>query len=318
MIQIHGAGVAGSYLYHLLDRNGYDVGIHDIRSSPDCRCAWGIAYKEAKRLYREIGINLDDYILLKPAYIVVNGIWLRNKNVVIFDKKGLLEELWSCMEFGNANAKHTDVELRIDATGAARALLPKIENDRVLPTRQCMEKNRAEENIYIQMDRTGYSWAFPLGNNRWHIGAGNVSMQAIESFIKRLREKHGFEGRRTICSCTGKVRMLQPSKCRPFIAGNVVGVGEAIGCVSGAGEGNVPALESARILFECLDKDELTSYEAKVLSELEWVEMEQAFVDALLNGKVLAALKALPRIVSIERQRSVEHSLRDIRKILGI
>jgi len=37
-----------------------------------------IAYKQAKKLYREIRIDLDEYILLKPKYAVANGIKIKN------------------------------------------------------------------------------------------------------------------------------------------------------------------------------------------------------------------------------------------------
>ncbi len=77
MIQIYGAGIAGTYLYHLLSSKGLDVAIYDIRKEPDCRCAWGTVYSEAKSYYSEIGLNFDDYVILKPEYVVANGIWLR-------------------------------------------------------------------------------------------------------------------------------------------------------------------------------------------------------------------------------------------------
>lgn len=39
MIQIYGAGIAGTYLYHLLSSEGFEVAIYDKRGEPDCRCA---------------------------------------------------------------------------------------------------------------------------------------------------------------------------------------------------------------------------------------------------------------------------------------
>ncbi len=313
MIQIYGAGIAGTYLYHLLQNSGLDVAIYDKRREPDCRCAWGIVYSEARRLYSRVGINLDDYVLLRPEYIVANGIWLKNRDVVIFDKKQLLSDLW---EF--EIVKIENPELIVDATGVSRALLPPLQEDRVLPTVQFVEKHDVEENLYIQMDRTGYAWAFPLGEGKWHVGAGNVEPGKIAEFIEDLRKKYGFSETETLCRCSAKIRLLQPSKCRPFLFGKVVGVGEAIGCVSGAGEGNVPALDSARILYECIVSDSLNEYEGRILEELEWVEVEQKFVDAMLRGNYLSALKHLPRIISTESRRAVYHSIADIRKLLGL
>ncbi|WP_202319488.1 NAD(P)/FAD-dependent oxidoreductase [Archaeoglobus neptunius] len=312
MIQIFGAGIAGSYLYHLLSKNGFDVKIYDRRREPDCRCAWGTVYSEAKRFYSEIDLDLDEYVLLKPDYVVANGLWMKNRDIVIFDKKKLLSDLWVEMSVEGKP------EVIVDATGVSRAFLPPVENDRVLPTFQCIEKHDAEENIYIWMEKTGYAWAFPLGDGRWHIGAGNVEKERIPEFIGRLREKFGFAKEDSICQCSAKIRMLQPSKCRPFISANVVGVGEAIGCVSGAGEGNVPALASAKILYDCLNEESLSEYEERILRDLDWVEMEQSFVDALLRGSYLTAIRLLPRIIARENRRTVHHTVADFIKLIGL
>ncbi|WP_290595966.1 MULTISPECIES: NAD(P)/FAD-dependent oxidoreductase [unclassified Archaeoglobus] len=311
-IQIYGAGIAGTYLFHLLSENGYKVSIWDKRKEPDCRCAWGIVYKEAKRFYSEIGLNFDDYVLLKPRYVVANGLWLKNRDIVIFDKKRLLSDLWVDLSVSD------NPELIIDATGVSRAFLPPIHEDRVLPTSQCIEKHDVEENIYIQMEKTGYAWAFPLGERKWHVGAGNVEREKIPVFINKLREKYGFEESERACQCSAKVRLLQPSKCLPFVSGNIVGVGEAIGCVSGAGEGNAPSLASAMILFDCINRGNLSEYEGRILKELEWVEVEQRFVDAMLNNKYLSAIRLLPKIIAIENGRTVQHSVKDIRKLINI
>ncbi len=312
MIQIYGAGIAGTYLYHLLSSEGLKVAIYDRRREPDCRCAWGIVYSEAKSFYSEIGLNFDDYVILKPEFVVANGVWLKNRDVVIFDKKKLLSDLWVEMD------KCKKPEIVVDATGVTRAYLPKIENDRVLPTVQTKERHDIEPNLYIRMERTGYAWAFPLRDGWWHIGAGNVDKGEIERLLAELRAKYGFKSTKPACNCIGEVRMLPPSRCKPFVSGNVVGVGEAIGCVSGAGEGNAPALASARILADCLLNSELESYEQRILKELEWVENEQKFVDAMLKGKYLTALRLLPKIIAVESRRTVQHSLEEVRKLIGI
>jgi flavin-dependent dehydrogenase len=311
-IQIYGAGIAGSYLYYLLSDEGFEVSVKDRRGSPDCRCGWGLIYSEAKELYRLIGVNVDEYIITKPEHVVINGMNLKNKNVVIFDKRRLLEDLWKDIRFGEDSS-----DLKIDATGIARAILPPIENDRLFPTFQCIERQEMEENIYIYLTKTGYAWAFPLENSNWHIGAGDINAENIESLICKLKEKYGFKRNERTCNCSGKIRMLQPSKCKPFLHKNIVGVGEAIGCVSGSGEGNVPALHSAKLLYECIVEDRLDEYERRIAEELNWIEVEQKFVDAMLKNSP-KMLIYLPRIIAIERNRTVEHSVSDLRKIMGI
>ncbi len=310
-VQIYGAGIAGSYLYHLLSQNGFDVTIYDIRSKPDCRCAWGFSYSETKSLYREIGINVDDYILSKPKYVVVNDrLWLKNKEIVILDKKRLIEDLWKF------ELREEGGDIIIDATGHSRAILPKIENDAVYATVQYVEKHDLDENIYIYMVRTGYAWAFPLGD-RWHIGAGDLTKERALELIEKLREIYGLKKEKGECSCVGRIRLLPPSKCKPIVYGNVYGVGEAIGCVSGAGEGNAPSLKCAKIFYDCLTEGKLDEYEKRVLDEFWWIELEHEFVSAVQNGKKLKALRLLPKIISVESKRSVEQSFETIKRLLS-
>ena len=311
-IQIYGAGMAGSFLYMLLKQEFEHVGIKDARKTPDCRCAWGIAYREGKKLYSRIGIDLDDYLLLKPKYAIANGLRFKNRNVAIFDRKRLLEDLWNQIEFKEFDG----VNLKIDATGFKRAFLPKIENDRVYPTLQSVEEHDVEENIYIHARKTGYAWAFPLGEKKWHIGAGDLSYDRADELIRKLRAEFGFEENTVVCKCRSKIRLLPPSACKPFVAGDIVGVGEAIGCVSGAGEGNVPSLRCAEILFDCLASDCLNEYESRVLEEFDWIENEHEFVNAVQEGKKLAALLKLPKVVAVESKRSVQQSVLDLFKLL--
>jgi len=312
-VQICGAGIAGSFLYMLLNQD-FEVGITDTRKKPDCRCAWGIAYSEAKELYKEIGIDLEEYVLIRPEYAIANGLRLRNKNIVIFDRKRLLEDLWDQIEFRKIEAK-----IHIDATGFKRALLPKIKSDRVYPTIQTVEKHNIDDNIYIYARKTGYAWAFPLGDGRWHIGAGDLNETRALELIEMLRQEYGFKEKNgKICSCKAKIRLLPPSACKPFKVGDVFGIGEAIGCVSGAGEGNVPSLKSAKIFYECLINDKLEAYEYRILSEFSWIEEEHKFVEAVQNGKRLTALLKLPKIVSIESKRSVSQSIGDLIRFMKV
>ncbi len=312
-IQIYGAGIAGSYLYELLDQNGFDVRIYDVRKVPDCRCAWGIAYDEAKELYGKIGVNLDDYVLSNPKEVIINNkIFLKNKNIRIFDRKRLLEDLWRGMDFEKGEG-----DVVVDATGCSRAILPKIENDKIYYTVQSVERHDADENIYVQMRKTGYAWAFPLGD-RWHIGAGDLSYERAMELVEKLREVYGFERKGEECQCRARIRMLPPSRCRPIVHGNVYGVGEAVGCVSGGGEGNAPSLRCAYLFFECLRDGRLEEYEKRVLEEFWWIEEEHKFVAAVQEDRKFTALRLLPKVVSIESKRSIHQSVKDIKNLLNL
>jgi flavin-dependent dehydrogenase len=314
-IQIYGAGMAGSFLYHLLKEDGFDVTIFDKRKTPDCRCGWGTVYSEAKEIYRKIGLSFDEYVLVKPKGVVANGVFFKNKDLVTFDRKKLLEDLWQEMDF----EERRKVDIIIDATGVARAILPPIENDRVGIAYQCVEKHDAEDNFYIHLEKTGYAWAFPLADGKWHIGAGEMEKERVIHLLDGLRKRYGFKNSESgVCNCWGSLRMMKLSDCRPFIYENIVGVGESIGTVSGAGEGNIPSLISANVLFECLKEGRLDEYEKRIFRELEWVENEQKFVEALLNRKVFSVIKLLPKIIAHEKKRTVEHSIMDIKKLLDL
>ncbi len=312
-IQIYGAGIAGSYLYHLLSQNGFSVSIYDVRSKPDCRCAWGFSYSETKELYRKIGLNVDDYLLSKPKYVVVNDrIWLKNKEITILDKKRLMEDLW------DFEMRDEGGDVIVDATGSNRAILPKLERDEIYTTVQSVERHDLDENIYIYMIKTGYAWAFPLGNNLWHVGAGDLNKDRALNLVRKLREIYEIEEVEGKCSCIGKIRLLPPSECRPIVWRNVYGVGEAIGCVSGAGEGNAPSLRSAKVLYECIEDSKLDEYERRIFEEFWWIEVEHEFVKAVQEGKKLKALRLLPKVISVESKRSVEQSIDVIKSLLNI
>lgn len=320
-VKIYGAGVAGTFLYFLLKQAGFDVSICERRrSSPDCRCAWGITYNEAKALYKEIDVNLDEYVLVRPANVIVNGVAFKNKNVVVFDKKRLLEDLWRRMDIEDVKAvKAQQADVLVDATGYERALLPKIENDNLYPTAQTVEEHDADENIYVYAKgATGYAWAFPLGDRRWHVGVGEAEGN-FSALLNGLREKYGFKvNNELFCRCDAFVRLLAPSKCRPFVVGNVVGVGESIGCVSGAGEGNAPSLRCAKLFYECLKAGHFEDYERRVLRHFRWIENEHKFVELVQQGKLWRALPLLPRIVAVESKRAVGHSVADVRALLKL
>lgn len=167
------------------------------------------------------------------------------------------------------------------------------------------------------MRKTGYAWAFPLGDG-WHVGAGDLSYERALELIDQLRRVYDIPKIEGECSCRARIRMLPPSKCKPIVHGNVYGVGEAIGCVSGGGEGNAPSLRCAYVFYECLDSGNLSDYEKRVFEEFWWIEEEHKFLYAVQNDKKLTALRLLPKVVSIESKRSVHQSVRDIKNLLNL
>jgi len=298
-IQIYGAGMSGSFLYMLL-RDHHEVRSIDVRVRPPCECAWEIPYDGAKRLYSLIGVDFEDYVLSRPKHIVINGIAFRNMRLVLFDRRRLLRDLWRELEFGELKP-----DLSVDATGTERAFLPRIKNDEIYFTLQSLEKHRIEEDIFIYVRRTGYAWAFPLGDNLWHVGVGEKSMQEAIKLLRLLRGKYGFEEKRSLCRCRSHVRLMPPSRCMPILHGSVVGVGEAIGCISGFGEGNLPALQSAKILYECIMSDRLGDYEREILRKFKWIEEEHELVRWAQSKRKTGRLRMALRAISVFARRAL-------------
>ena len=246
-----------------------------------------------------VGIGIDEYLLVRPRSIVVNGVHMKNRNVAIIDKKNLLLDMWKQIEFEEKDRP----DLVVDATGFKRSFLPKIKVDNLFETIQRTEKHEREECIFIYLTGFGYSWAFPLGNNTWHIGAGAKNREIAKWLIRNLRKCYGFDEIDSSCSCASKIRVLPPSKCRPFSISNVVGIGEAIGCVTWLGEGNVPSLISARVLWECIKYGNLDNFEDSILKELRWLEVGHRFVESVKLKNYTVSAITLPKVLAIESER---------------
>ena len=48
----------------------------------------GTVYSEVKSLYRMVGIDFDDYVLVKPVDVLINGLRFRNLGIVTLIGKG--------------------------------------------------------------------------------------------------------------------------------------------------------------------------------------------------------------------------------------
>ena len=46
-----------------------------------------------------VGIDFDDYVLVKPVDVLINGLRFRNLRIVNFDRKRLLEDIWREIDF---------------------------------------------------------------------------------------------------------------------------------------------------------------------------------------------------------------------------
>ena len=134
-------------------------------------------------------------------------------------------------------------EVIIDATGVERALLGPIKGGILrIAYQELIKTDKFSSDTMHFIDKPnaieGYFWIFPAGKY-FHFG-----------YVFTGRKKPKIEGKR-ICKCSKKVRLLPPSKCKPFFKENIVGVGSAIGAINPlTAEGIVPSLQSALLLHE--------------------------------------------------------------------
>jgi flavin-dependent dehydrogenase len=296
-IAIAGAGISGAYMYRLLKNNGFDVTIFDLEHKTNCGinpCAWGTT-KGFQELVEKAGLNPNDYILRLFDHIWFDEIKIKAYMLTI-DKPKLIKDL-----LGDAEIKKYEPSERlrfnydrvIDATGVARAFLPKIPNDLISPCYQYrMTSDELLPEMRIKVSKIGYAWSFPLSDTEFHIGAGSL----VTDPIKILKDINWIQpyssGQGVKCACYSKVRQTAPRGSRPFVHENVWGIGEAIGCVAPMlGDGIIHGMRSA--LFQLENLYSAVDYERAILREFAWMEKEREVVERFIRGKPIGLGSAL-------------------------
>ena len=94
-VLIVGAGVAGSYLYRLLERKGVQVTICDNgEGRGQCGvhpCGFAASGK-FHDLVKRVGLNPDDYVFRHDQYVVVDDVKAKG-DVLAIDKPRLVKDL---------------------------------------------------------------------------------------------------------------------------------------------------------------------------------------------------------------------------------
>ena len=259
-IAIAGMGPAGAYLASLLGEKAevYEMQQEETFTSV---CAWGTGSYGMNDLLKEVGININDYILFwQEALFRIWGKTLRFwlNGLATFDKPRLMKDLTKRLKVHSGKRVYsgyleTRYKVAIDATGVYRRLLGPINNDFLLPTVQYIVKyiDMPYDDFYITPFENygGYLWFFPLGDNKAFVGAGNAvpdHEKRVMDFISRTKGKIVQGSRR------GKaIRMILPTMALPYYYMNAVGIGESVGTVFPlVGEGVLPSMISAKILYD--------------------------------------------------------------------
>ena len=270
-------------------------------------CAWGTSEPFIKDMVKKAGFNFDDYVLHRGKRMIVDlgdeKLDMKLKGLVTYDKHRLTHDMIKghAIHWGehikDVNGNMKDFDLVVDATGLHRSLLPKVQDDILIPSLEYQVKSKElpYEDFYIKpySNITGYWWYFPLGDGLAHVGAGDY-MGKYRGELDEFVKKYHCEVVRRI----GRpVRVSPPLYCQPFQVGKVVGVGESIGTVYPMlGEGIIPSMQCADIFVDHIGDWE--GYRKAVLEHYSAYAKVFQFVRAKINGDFSLA-RMMPTLLSI-------------------
>jgi flavin-dependent dehydrogenase len=265
---IAGAGVAGSYLGNMLQKRGHHVDIFEASEKEKHWpvCAWGASRHMLESFSYKAGLNFNNYIFHIGQKLRIE---LPNNNEEQLELKGLAtynKHAWendllkdTKVTYGVKLTRETvpfdKYNYLIDCTGVHRTLLPKSKQDFMIPAYEYLLENvHGPEEFYVisYKGAKGYFWYFPLENGRAYMGAGDIERKyyGIEKFFKQHAEA------KIIKKVGRPIRLAPPKRMEPFYDGNIVGVGESIGCVFPMlGEGIIPSLICCDLFLQVLDSN---------------------------------------------------------------
>ena len=300
---IAGAGVAGSYLCNMLQKRGHNVEIFEASKKEHHWpvCAWGASRHMLERFSNQAGLDFASYIFhvgkkLKIQLPENKGEVLDLKGLVTYNKYGWEADLLKNVKvtYGTKMTRETfafdKYDYVIDCTGLHRSLLPKSSEDFLIPAYEYLLNNvKGADDFYVigYKGAKGYFWYFPLEGGQAYMGAGDIEKKyyGIDAFFKQHPEAK-------VIKKIGRPIRLSPSKrMEPFFDGNVIGVGESIGCVFPMlGEGIIPTLICCDVFLDVLDKSskkfDFTKYRKKVLNTFAYYDDVYKIVRLKMDGKL--------------------------------
>lgn len=221
-----GTGVAGAYLLNRLP-SGVEAEAFEAKTEKNWYtvCAWGTSEPFISDLVKEAGFNFSDYVLHRGRKMRVDlgdeELSIDLKGLVTYDKHRLTEDMlkgkkvhWGA-QIKEAGALK-DFDVVVDSTGLHRSLLPKVQDDLLIPSLEYQVKSKElpYDDFVIRPypGLTGYWWYFPLGDGMAHVGAGDLRGRyryELDEFVKKY---HCDVVRRI-----GRpVRVTPPKFCGPF------------------------------------------------------------------------------------------------------
>ena len=301
MIKIAGLGISGTYLYHRLKNAGFDVSAYDPRKEKYyIPCGYATNEFKISEYMSRINMDFEDYILNRAGDITFTGNnfagkTLQSSGLCTFDKNSLEADARKNIHTELLRVQNDDII--IDATGISRAYLGHKIGDVQYKTLEYLTERSDYKDFYFYFlpGGRGYFWSFPLGKN-FHIGVGTLSEEDF-SLVRKYKK---------IKVTSRNIRMAPMFE--NVYHGNVIGVGEAIGTVSPiTGEGIVPSLQSAEILYECLKINKADDvgirYQEKIRKKFGYYNKLSSMVSNIQKEDVIKvenilALKSVKRTIN--------------------
>jgi flavin-dependent dehydrogenase len=319
---IAGAGVAGSYLGSLLQKRGHDVDIFESARKEHHWpvCAWGASKHMLEGFSEKAGLDFSKYIFhvgqklkielpnRKEECLELKGLATYNK----YDwEKDLLKDIK--VTYGYKVTRESFVidkyDYLIDCTGMHRTLLPKSGQDFLIPAYQYLIENvHGLDEFYVisYKGAKGYFWYFPLNNGRAYMGAGDIDKKyhGVEAFFRQHPEA------RIVKKIGRPIRLAPPKRMEPFYDGNIIGVGESIGCVFPMlGEGIIPSLICCDLFLDVLERSKgkfnFSQYRKRVLDRFKYYDDVYRIVRLKIGGK-LSTIRHISLMMSMYRNMKKE------------
>jgi flavin-dependent dehydrogenase len=321
-LAIAGAGVAGSYLGNMLQKRGHNVEIFEASKKEHHWpvCAWGASRHMLEKFSDQAGLDFANYVFhvghrLRMELPNNNEEYLDLKGLVTYNKhwwendliKGLTLTYGSKVTLGTFRFDKYDYV--IDCTGLHRTLLPKSEQDFLIPAYEYLLENVHDiDEFYIigYKGAKGYFWYFPLDDGRGYMGAGDVQKKyyGVDEFFKQHPEA------KVVKKIGRPIRLAPPKRMEPFYENNIIGVGESIGCVFPLlGEGIIPSLICCDIFLNVLDKSKgkfkFEDYRKRVLERFDYYDDVYKIVRLKMDGK-LSTIRHVNLMMSMYRNMKKE------------
>jgi flavin-dependent dehydrogenase len=319
-VAIVGAGVSGCYLGNILNGLGHEIEIFEASTEyahwPVC--AWGASRNMLNIFSSNAGLKFDEYILHEGRRLRMElpndkREYLDLFGLVTYDKRKWENDLTSGLKI-NYNTRVlynsqlvSNFDYVLDCTGLHRSLLPKSNEDYLIPAYEFLVDNvEGLDEFYVigYKGARGYFWYFPLDGRRAYVGAGDIDRKylGIDEFFSN------HPNAKIIKKIGRPIRLAPPKRMLPFHRDNVIGVGESIGTVFPMlGEGIIPSLICCDIFIQLFKSQnfDAVSYTKEVLKKFDYYDDVYRIIRLKMNGN-LSSVRHFPLLMKMYRNMKKE------------